>query len=207
MKTELKNNEEVILVFKKHWFVLLKPIVGALILLIIAMNGPESDNGTFFLALAVVAVIWVIYRILDRENNLWVVTNLRVIDEYGVFSNNSKETPLDKINNVSFKQPLLGRMFDYGHVQIQSAAESGSTVHKTVERPKVLKDTITQYQERYKQEQINKQAQSLANAVVDQKHTDSFDITDELTKLHSLKEKGIITEEDFIKRKNKILDN
>ncbi len=75
---------------------------------------------------------------------------MRIIDEHGVFSSNSKETPLDKINNVSFSQSLLGRIFNYGHVQIQSAAESGSTVHEMIERPKLLKDTITQYQELYK---------------------------------------------------------
>ena len=75
-----------------------------------------------------------------------------------------------------------------------------------VERPKDLKDTITQYQERYKQEQIKEQAQSLANAVDRHNHSIRTDISEELTKLHDLKVKGIITEEDFEKRKNKILD-
>jgi uncharacterized membrane protein YdbT with pleckstrin-like domain len=152
-------------------------------------------------------VVWLIYNVLDRNTNLWAVTNLRIIDEYGVFSNNTKETPLDKINNVSYRQPLLGRIFNYGDVQIQSAAESGSTLHKMVERPKVLKDTITQYQERYKQEQIKEQAQSLAKAMGEQKPSAGFDISEELTKLHELKEKGIITEDDFQKGKDKILNN
>lgn len=163
MKTQLKKNEKVILTIRKHWFVLLKPILLTLILLIVAMAGYNSEFGNFFLIGAGLTVVWFIYRILDRNTNLWAVTNLRIIDEYGVFSNNSKETPLDKINNISYRQPLLGRMFNYGDVQIQSAAESGSTTHKMVERPKVLKDTITQYQERYKQKQIKEQAQSLAN--------------------------------------------
>ena len=207
MKTQLKKNEKVILTIRKHWFVLLKPILLTLILLIVAMAGYNSEFGNFFLIGAGLTVVWFIYTILDRNTNLWAVTNLRIIDEYGVFSNNSKETPLDKINNISYRQPLFGRMFNYGDVQIQSAAESGSTIHKMVERPKVLKDTITQYQERYKQEQIKEQAQSLANAVGGQKPSVGVDISEELTKLHDLKEKGIITEDDFQKGKDKILNN
>jgi uncharacterized membrane protein YdbT with pleckstrin-like domain len=202
MKTELKNNEEVFLIIKKHWFVIVGPIFWTLILLLIYY----SSDSDFFLIGAGLTFIWFFYKILVRNSNLWIVTNLRVIDEYGVFSNNSKETPVDKINNVSFKQPLLGRVFNYGHVQIQSAAESGSTVHKMVESPKLLKDTITECQELYKQEQIEEQAKSLANAVIEKKRENSTDISEELTKLFNLKEKGIITEEDFQKRKEKILN-
>ena len=207
MKTPLKKNEKVVLTIRKHWFVLLKPMLWTVILIIIALAGSNSEFGNFFLIGAGLTIAWFIYWILDRNTNLWAVTNLRVIDEYGVFSNNSKETPLEKINNDAYRQPLLGRIFNYGHVQIQSAAESGSTLHKMVESPKKLKDTITQYQEIYKQEQIKEQAQSLANALGGQKSFGGADISEELTKLHDLKEKGIITEDDFQKRKNKILNN
>lgn len=205
MKTQLKKDEEVILTIRKHWFVLLNPILLTLILLFVAVVGYNSEFGNYFLIGAGLTVVWLIYRILDRKTNLWAVTNLRIIDEYGVFSNNSKETPLNKINNVSYRQPLLGRLFNYGDVQIQSAAESGSIIQKMVERPKVLKDTITQYQELYKQEQIKEQAQSIANAVGGQKPSVGFDISEELTKLHELKVNGIITEDDFQKGKDKIL--
>ena len=215
MKTQLKKNEKVVLTIRKHWFVLLNPILWTVILLIIAVAvavaGSDAEFENFFLIGAgltiVLTILWFIYRVLDRNTNLWAVTNIRVIDEYGVFTNNSKETPLDKINNISYRQPLLGRLFNYGDVQIQSAAESGSTIHKMVARPKVLKDTITQYQEQYRQKQIKEQALSLANAVGEQTPSSKNAISEDLTKLHDLKEKGIITEDDFQKGKEKILNN
>lgn len=203
MKTQLQNNEEILLSIKKHWIVLIGPLFWILIFLVIYTR----SNSDYFLFVAGITLIWFIYRILYRNSNLWVVTNLRVIDEHGVFSNNSKETPLDKINNVSFRQSILGRMFDYGNVQIQSAAESGATVHKMVERPKLLMDTITQYQETYKQDQSKEQAKNLANAVGRNNEPKKVDISEELTKFYNLKEKGIITEEEFQKRKDKILNN
>ncbi len=207
MKTQLKKKEKVALIIRKHWFVLLKPILITLLLLILSFAAYGSEYENYFFVLAGLTILWFIYRILDRRNNLWTVTNLRIIDEYGVFSNNSKETPLDKINNVSFRQPFLGRIFNYGNVQIQSAAELGSTIIKMVESPRELKDTITQYQELYKQEQIKRQSLNLANAVGKQKTSRKIDISEELIKLHDLKEKGIITEEDFQKRKEKILNS
>jgi len=167
--------------------------------------GAKSEYGKFFLIGGGISVLWLIYKIIDRKNNIWIVTNFRVIDEYGVFSINSKESPLDKINNVSYRQPLIGRIFSYGHVQIQTVAEMGSTLHKMVEKPKLLKDTITKCQDEYRQGQIREQAENLASAVGGGQATTKTDISEELTKLHSLKEKGIITEDEFNQRKAKIL--
>jgi len=215
IKTTLKKNEKVAVIIQKHWFILLKPILWTIIFLLIAITFAITDFGTKYQNLMLYAsgltiiftILWLFYKIIDRKTNIWAVTNLRVIDEYGVFTNNSKETPLDKINNVSFKQPILGRVFNYGEVLIQSAAESGATIHKMVERPKVLKDTITHQQEAYKQEQIKHQAQSLAGVVSKQKHTLHIAISEELIQLHKLQEKGIITKQEFEKFKEKLLNN
>lgn len=207
MKTELRANEKVILTLRKHWFTLIAPIFWTIILLLISLIGSQSEYGKYFLIGGGVSILWLIYKIIDRKNNIWIVTNLRVIDEYGVFSVNSKESPLDKINNISYRQPLIGRIFSFGHVQIQTAAEMGSTLHRMVEKPKLLKDTITKCQDEYRQGQIREQAENLASAVGGGQPTSKTDISEELTKLHDLKEKGIITEDEFNQRKAKIFES
>ena len=207
MKTKLKDNEEVALIIRKHWFVLLEPILITLVLLVPTYFAYGTEFEYYAYALAGITLLWFAFKVVDRQNNLWAVTNLRIVDEYGVFSNNSKETPLDKINNVVFQQPFWGRIFNYGHVQIQSAAELGSTTISMVESPNKLKDTITEYQELYKQEQLKEQARNLANAVGEQKTSSQVDFYEELIKLNDLKEKGIITEEDFQKLKEKIVNS
>jgi len=207
MKTQLKENEELVLIIRKHWFVLLKPILITLVLLIPPYFAYKTDFEYYSYALAGLSLLWFAFKVIDRRNNLWAVTNLRIVDEYGVFSNNSKETPLDKINNVVFQQPFWGRIFNYGHVQIQSAAELGSTSIIMVESPEKLKDAITEHQELYKQEQLKEQARNLANAVGEPKSSSQIDFYEELLKLNDLKEKGIITEEDFQKLKEKIVSS
>jgi uncharacterized membrane protein YdbT with pleckstrin-like domain len=200
MKTKLLRDEKIIIETKPHWLTLVGPfllmIIGSIIGIVI---------GNYGLLIVFIFVGYFIYKIFQRNNNLWAVTNLRVIDEYGVFSNNTKESPLDKINNVSYLQSFWGKIFGYGNVQIQTAAEIGSTTYFAVENPKELKNTITHMQEEYKQHQIKKQANELANAIVAGQQNNKTDVAAELEKLYELKLKGILTDEEYNNRKTKIL--
>ena len=202
MRTKLKKDESVILVIRPHWLILFLP---SLFVVIGIIAGILIGSYGYFIPLVLICYLG--YKIIQRNNNLWAVTNLRVIDEDGVLSHNSKENPLDKINNVTYKQSFWGRIFGYGNVQIQTAAEIGSTTYFTVEKPKELKDTITQMQEEYKKSQIIAQAQELANAISSgtQRQFKS-DVAAEIEKLFELKQKGILTEAEFIARKKKILE-
>ncbi|MCX6287926.1 MAG: PH domain-containing protein [Bacteroidetes bacterium] len=201
MRTKLKKGENIVLLIRPHWLVLFLPslyvVLGTIVGILIGSYG-------YLIPLIPICYLW--YKIIQRKNNLWAVTNLRVIDEDGVFSYNSKESPLDKINNVTYNQSVWGRIFGYGNVQIQTAAEVGSTTYYTIEKPKELKDTITQMQEEYKKSQIISQAQELANAISSGTQQQSKrDIAAEIEKLFVLKQKGILTEEEFTARKKKIL--
>lgn len=202
MRTDLKNGENVVLVIRPHWLILVWPVILTVIGVI---AGIYLGGYGYIIPLALIC--YLLYKIIQRNNNLWAVTNLRIIDEDGVFSVNSKESPLDKINNVTYNQSLWGRIFDYGNVQIQTAAEIGATTYYMVEKPKKLKDTITTMQEEYKKSQILSQAKEFASAISSgsQKQSGS-DIAAELEKLFELKQKGIISEEEFNIGKKKILE-
>lgn len=146
MRTMLKPGERVVREFAKHWITLAGPavIVGVALLGIVAVfthvNIPTARLGSQ--AAALLAVLHFVYRYVERTANLWCVTNQRIVDEWGVFSRNSKETALDRILNVTYKQPLLGLLLGYGNVEIQTAAEQGSTIVKMVEQPAALRETI-----------------------------------------------------------------
>ena len=102
---------------------------------------------------------------MERKYDIWVVTNLRIIDEQGLFSITAKESPLEKINNVTYHQSLTGRMFKFGDIEIQTAAEMGATTYYKIARPNQLKDAITTAQEEYKQNSMLNQAQKLAESM------------------------------------------
>ena len=167
MRTPLRKDEKVFFETHKHWFVLILPLI--LTLLIFALS--------FFIYTKLEVILWwhfivpvfaffyFIYKYYSWKFDLWVVTSHRVIDEFGVFSINSKESPIDKINNVSYQQSLLGRMMGFGDVQIQTAAEMGETSYTFISHPQKLKEALSAAQEQYKDYQMNKQAFKLADAV------------------------------------------
>ncbi|MBK8983454.1 MAG: PH domain-containing protein [Ignavibacteria bacterium] len=202
MKTQLKKDEKVILITKPHWFILILPVLITLIVSAVCIY-----FGGYVLIALILPAGYLTYKIIERNCNIWIVTSLRVIDEEGVFTHNTKESPLDKINNVSYSMTFWGKIFRYGNVQIQTAAEIGSTVYYDVSNPKKLKDTITHMQEEYKHQQIKKQATELAGAIAAGQQKNKFDVAAELEKLYDLKVRGILTEEEFNSRKTKILNS
>jgi len=106
-----------------------------------------------------------LYYILRRATTRYVVTNRRVISEYGILNKKSKESPLDRINNISHSQSIVGRIFNYGDVQIQTASEMGATVFKFLPAPKQFKWEITNQVDLYKKSHLEDQAKVMAQAM------------------------------------------
>lgn len=207
MRTPLQKNEEILLVTQKSWITLIGP---AIIALAGFVGGYLIDIGGWGLLVWIPAVLFFLYRLWKWKVDIWAVTTFRVIDESGLIEHYAKESPLDKINNVSYDQHLLGRIFNFGHVEIQTAAEIGATDYFHVHQPKKLKDTITLAQASYKEVQFGNQAKQMATAMglhhKNQEGQTHF-LAAELEKLYELKLKGIITEEEYLRAKNKLLNN
>src|SRR5665647_1076109 len=129
MRTQLKKDEKLLIIIRHHWMTLILPAVAWLIVTILLFIFLK-DHIQIALVIALVTALYPLYLFLEWKYNIWAVTNMRVIDESGFFSRYSKESPLDKINNVEYDQSLWGRMFGYGDVEIQTAAEMGDTTYK-----------------------------------------------------------------------------
>ena len=115
---DLKKDEHIILDTKPHWVGLLVPFLVALATVVV---GAYFQGYIFILTL--LGVAFLCYRIAEHNSHIWAITNLRVIDESGIFTRQSKECPLDKVTNVSCSQHLLGRILGFGDVEIQTASE------------------------------------------------------------------------------------
>ncbi len=209
MRTQLKKDEKLLIIIRQHWIKLVLPIFAWLLLTIILLWWMTNYSIAFIIIL--LTAIYPLLEYINWKYNLWGVTNMRVVDESGFFTRYSKESPLDKINNVEYDQPILGRILGYGNVDIQTAAEMGETKYSLIHHPKLLKDTITHAQEEYKKIQIASQATQLAKAIAENTNFSNVPsqqmIADELHKLFDLLQKGAITPEEYLAQKNKLLGN
>ncbi len=208
MRTALKKDEKILLIIRQHWIILALPVFAWVVLAILLMTLGWFSFSTSFLIL-LVAALYPLNQYINWKYNLWSVTNMRVVDESGFFSRHSKESPLDKINNVEFDQSVWGRLFGFGDVDIQTAAELGETTYNIIHHPKLLKDTITHAQEEYKKSQISSQATQLAEAIAKSnpgiQQASQQMVGDELSKLFDLLQKGAITHEEYIAQKSKLM--
>lgn len=203
MRTKLKSGEKIAITIRRHWLVLAWPVVIAAVALALGIVA-AAMGAPYGLLLPAAAGLWLWYKVVERDRDLWAVTNLRVVDECGVISLNSKESPLEKINNVTYSQTGWGRILGYGDIQIQTAAEIGATTYTMVTNPRELKDTITEMQEAYKRDQVTAQARELASAIAGSQRA-AGDVAAEIERLHNLKERGILTEEEFLQQKRRLL--
>ena len=148
MRAKLQPGETVALTVRKHWIVLAKPLFWFFVSLMLPVIGSYQllGFGPFFKWAFPYVLIgtgcYLLHAILDRRVNIWVVTNQRLIDEWGIATNNSKENPLDKINDIEVRQTIAGRMMGFGGIAVQTAAKEGETVIEFIENPQLLKETI-----------------------------------------------------------------
>ena len=215
MRTPLQKEEKILLVTYSSWTSLLLPALFTLIAMAAGIFIVWHFQQPWGWLLVVLAVIYWLLRYYTWKVNIWVVTNFRVIDETGLLNHFAKESPLDKINNVSYDQTVLGRLFNFGHVEIQTAAQVGATDYYNVNHPKRLKDTITAAQADHQRWQFGNQAAQMVAAMGPQAaaanphmatpRAETPQIAAELEKLFELKMKGALSEEEYNRAKARLL--
>lgn len=215
MRTPLQKNEKILLVTFTSWTALILPFLFSLAIVVVGIVIVIRVPSVWGWLVSVFGVCYWLLRYAAWKVNIWVVTNFRVIDEAGLVTHYAKESPLDKINNVSYDQTVMGRLFNYGHVEIQTAAEAGATDYFNVNHPKRLKDTITAAQAEYKNWLFGNEAQQMAAAIDARGRANSQAaqaasapvIAQELEKLFELKMKGALSEEEYNQAKARLLNH
>jgi uncharacterized membrane protein YdbT with pleckstrin-like domain len=150
---QLLSDESLVLpTLHRHWVLLAKdlaiPVIGGALMIFVVdglLGGViRSPNFQLVFTLVVLAGIglWSIVVWLQWAAATLTVTDQRVILEQGIFQRTSKVIPLDRVQDVSTKQPLMGRILDYGLVEIDAAGASGTETFPYVASPEALRDRI-----------------------------------------------------------------
>ncbi|HZN03287.1 MAG TPA: PH domain-containing protein [Candidatus Polarisedimenticolia bacterium] len=150
MRSRLRPDETVRLVVRRHPIAVAWPVTVLLFCLGgLAAAAMSETRAWIYIAAAAsaTAALWALVRWLTWRVDLWVVTNSRVIDESGVLTVRMMDSPLETIHNVGCEQTLFGRMFGFGRVVIQTAAEHGETTIEGLAQPEELRDAIIEMKE------------------------------------------------------------
>ncbi len=137
---------------RKHWIVVVNglwlPSVIGLVLLFIVFAIPSPNQVVADIRLLgslIIVVVWGAWAIvvyLQWSSASLTVTDQRVILEEGVFRRDSKVIALDRVQDVSTKQSLLGRVLRYGLVEIDAAGVQGAETFDYCRSPELLRDQV-----------------------------------------------------------------
>jgi uncharacterized membrane protein YdbT with pleckstrin-like domain len=148
-REELEHNEELLAEFRPHWVTILAPIsitllliLGAIGLFAIPNDFVSETIAPWSLIIPGLFALWAAYRIVLWRSDRWRVTNRRLIDRYGVFNIIHRDTPLHKIQSISYRQSVLGRILNFGNARVQTAADQGDSDLRMVAHPGDLKAVI-----------------------------------------------------------------
>jgi uncharacterized membrane protein YdbT with pleckstrin-like domain len=150
MGQQLLDGENLVNELHRHWIVLARGLALPAALLVLAFLAdlllgsaiPRDVRLLLPLAAAAVAGIWLIVVWVRWNATSVTMTDRRVILASGVFGRQTKVIPLDRVQDVTTRQNLAGRMLGYGTVEIDAAGTSGAEVIDHLPAPTRLRDEV-----------------------------------------------------------------
>jgi hypothetical protein len=151
-KNLLRENEEMLEIYRSHEVTLFWPVLKAFVLLFIPWFFAVSYGVTGALhALVVLYTVavsaWLGWKFVLWYLNVYIITTTRFIEvqRQELFQKEVLETPLERILNVSFRTTgLLSTVFGYGDVLVQVVGLDQPIDLEDVPNPAAVKDFLWQ---------------------------------------------------------------
>jgi uncharacterized membrane protein YdbT with pleckstrin-like domain len=201
----LSEGEVVVTEFRQHWKLLIVPIAWFVLALIvigviewILPDGDAWDWVQWALTLAVIgAAIWFVVRpVVSWLTTRYVLTDERLITRSGLLAKSGIEIPLENITNVNFSQSAIERMLGAGDLLVESAGTTGQSEFKNIPRPDEFSTLLYKVREELS---VSIQGGRVVQAP-------DADPTERLQRLKQLHNDGILTDDEYEAKRQKLVD-
>jgi membrane protein YdbS with pleckstrin-like domain len=230
----LNDGEEIILDRHPHWsFMLGAAAMVAFAVLFTIVIGIAF--GLHLIWLGFLAIVLTLLgglgRFLRWRTTEFAITTDRIIVRQGILSKQGLEIPLERVMNISYSQALWERILGTGNLIIESAGENGHQSFSDVENPSGVQNMLYRQMEiasnpvmmrpdglgdhdrrrdprARDEDDANDGSRSRENGLRHREsgHSASESIPDQIAKLGELRDRGILTDEEFQKKKRQLLD-
>lgn len=146
--SNLLPSEKLIYNTNPHWLFIVIPVLGIFLFWLVYLFLICSFIGAvllselvnfciYFSSFASAFLIIVLY--LDWRFNRFYLTNLRLIKERGIIGKQFMTINLDNIENITCSYGILGRIFGYGNLTVESAGTYGKMAFERMPKPRKIK--------------------------------------------------------------------
>jgi uncharacterized membrane protein YdbT with pleckstrin-like domain len=196
----LNPDESVALDLNPHWWYFAESVssfaVSGILWLFVFGQDERKSYLTYPIGvIALAALVWVIVRYLKWRTTYFVITSDRLIYRNGVIGKSGIEIPLERVNNVNFKQGIFERIIGAGDLLIESGGEDGQQRFTDIAHPDKVQNLIHMQME-------DNQKRSFSVNVAG-----GNDVATQLEKLEGLRDRGSISAEEFESQKRRLLES
>lgn len=217
----LGSGEQILYVARQHIFVLVANILTELSLIALLVAAGVASNMAFdttgariagitasdliliiCVAISVVVLISGFMDYLRWTSEQYVVTDRRVIQVRGILNKRVIDSSLEKINDIELRQSVFGRMMNFGTVEILTASgHEGVNVMDRIEAPIEFKRAMLDAKQNHERGfgYLPEAGYSPSRGQV------APTLVDELTRLAALRDRGILSPEEFEAEKRELL--
>lgn len=226
-ESQLSSDETIVFDVHHHPVVLWRPVAVmvvylALWIMLLVISGAFRGWPALIAGVAGLLVIcsFLGWRVLQWSHTNLVLTDHRLIYKTGFFTRRSRELPVGVISDVSSSQLVLGRIFGFGDLVMETSGEYGKAPYFDLPHPEELKLEVL---ERIRStggaadDDISSVAEELARAVTKAQPTQQItavpperpplysEIVDQIERLDQLRRKGSLSDDEFRKAKESLI--
>ena len=244
----LTEGEVVVTRTRQHWLALIGRartgiglfVLGLVVLFIVAWFKVPPGLVRDLLSWVALALLLLGFLFFLQRAWIWwaqdyMITNRRLLKVTGVLSKRSADSSLEKINDAVLSQSVFGRIFNYGDLEILTAADQAVDRYHMLNGPKEFKKTMLAQKHNLETEfmyvrpptpPLRADAEPMAPAMTaapvlepppapmapppaPEPHMttedESREVTETLARLADLRDKGAITDEEYEQKKDELL--
>ena len=116
----------------------------------------------WFIMFGMLLLVKIIYDLVVVFSTKLGFSNKRILGKIGFLTTDSMDSPLSKIQNVSIRRGLFGKIFGYGGIAVTTA--SGSYRFGYVIKPNEFKSELMEAIDKAEEEKMLKQAETISKA-------------------------------------------
>ena len=139
----LENEEKIIFKVHPHWLYVVVPELALAVLGFIFLNFAYALPYSILTLLISALAFAMIVILLDWLCINYYLTSLRLIEERGIIGKRIVIIPLDRVQDVTCRFGILGRIFGFGDLEIESAGTYGKIVFNFISNPSKRKEEIS----------------------------------------------------------------
>ena len=207
----LNDNEDIILDLHPHWWFFAPPLMALVAVTAVGVWAWATTDAAWLqvpVGLVILGFLaWFGWRYLRWITTNFVVTSDRLIYRHGVLSKHGIEIPLDRVNTVFFRQSVFERVVGSGDLIIESAGEMGRQAFSNVRHPSAVQNEIYRQIEANENRKFDRVGMSVAaGPATAERGSHDGSIPDQIRELDELRKQGLVSDEEFARKKQQLLD-